>query len=36
MLDEAIELYERVLTVMDERISVYDPDMLQSRVAILR
>lgn len=35
-LNEAIELYERVLAIMDERIQVYDPDMLRDRVAILR
>lgn len=34
--DEAIQAHEAVLNIMDNTIAVYEPDLLQNRVAILR
>ena len=36
MWAESIELHEQVLGIMDDNIKVYDPDLLQNRIAILR
>ena len=33
---EAIQAHEAVLNIMDQTISVYEPDLLQNRIAILR
>lgn len=35
-VDEAIQAHEAVLNIMDQTISVYEPDLLQNRIAILR
>ena len=35
-LDGAIEAHETVLSIMDETIEVYDPELLQNRVSVLR
>ena len=35
-IQEAIDAYESALTIMDETIEVYEPDLLQTRVQILR
>jgi tetratricopeptide (TPR) repeat protein len=35
-LEEAIQAHEAVLNIMDSTISVYEPDILQNRIAILR
>ena len=35
-IDEAIQAHEAVLNIMDQTISVYEPDLLQNRIAILR
>ncbi|WPT14386.1 hypothetical protein PSENEW3_00000516 [Picochlorum sp. SENEW3] len=35
-LEEAIQAHEAVLNIMDSTISVYEPDLLQNRIAILR
>ena len=35
-IDEAIACHEAVLNIMDATIQVYDPDLLQNRVAILK
>lgn len=35
-LDGAIEAHETVLAIMDETIEVYDPELLQNRVSVLR
>ena len=35
-IDQAIQAHEAVLNIMDNTISVYEPDLLQNRIAILR
>lgn len=35
-IDEAIQAHEAVLNIMDQTITVYEPDLLQNRIAILR
>lgn len=35
-IEEAINAHETVLNIMDETIEVYEPDVLQNRIAILR
>ena len=35
-IDEAIQAHEGVLSIMDSTIEVYEPDLLQNRIAILR